>query len=205
MSSHEIGHLVHQYGLLLVFGFAWLQAFCFPVPGTTALVAAALYAATGHGLSIVGVIAAGAVGALGGTAAAFALGRWGGESLLLWIGARLRQSPERVGHLREEFADHGTAWVFVGRFISGVRNLLGLVAGASGMQAGRFLIVSAAAATAWSLWNGLQVYYIGHTLLGASTWVQVGMLCVGLMWMLVSLNFLRRRVLRRVASSAEVS
>lgn len=205
MSSHEISHLVHQYGLLLVFGFAWLQAFCLPVPGTTALAAAALYAATGGGLSIVGVIAAGAVGALGGTAAAFALGRWRGERLLLWIGVRLRQSPERIGHLREEFADHGTAWVFVGRFISGVRNLLGLVAGASGMQAGRFLLISAAAATAWSLWNGLQVYYIGHTLLGASTWVQIGMLCVGILWMLVSLNFLRRRVLRRVASSAELS
>ena len=205
MSSHEITHLVHQYGLLLVFGFAWLQAFCFPVPGTTALVAAALYAATGHGLSIVGVIAAGALGALGGTAAAFVVGRWGGERLLLWIGARLRQTPERVGHLREEFAEHGSAWVFVGRFISGLRNLLGLVAGASGMQAGRFLIISAVAAMAWSLWNGLQVYYIGHTLLGASTWVQIGMLCIGLVWMLVSLNFLRRRVLRRVASSAELS
>jgi len=205
VSSHEITHLVHQYGLLLVFGFAWLQAFCFPVPGTTALVAAALYAATGHGLSIVGVIAAGALGALGGTAAAFVVGRWGGERLLLWIGARLRQTPERVGHLREEFAEHGSAWVFVGRFISGLRNLLGLVAGASGMQAGRFLIISAVAAMAWSLWNGLQVYYIGHTLLGASTWVQIGMLCIGLVWMLVSLNFLRRRVLRRVASSAELS
>jgi membrane protein DedA with SNARE-associated domain len=205
VSSHEITHLVHQYGLVLVFGFALLQAFCLPVPGTTALVAAALYAATGHGLSIVGVIAAAALGALGGTAAAFALGRWRGERLVLWIGTRLRQSPQRVAHLREEFAEHGTAWVFVGRFISGVRNLLGLVAGASGMQAGRFLIISAAAATVWSLWNGLQVYYIGHTLLAASTWVQIGMLCVGLIWMLVSLNFLRRRVLRRVSGSAEFS
>jgi membrane protein DedA with SNARE-associated domain len=205
VSSHEISHLVHQYGLLLVFGFAWLQAFCLPVPATTALAAAALYAATGHGLPIVGVIAAGALGALFGTAAAFALGRWGGERLLLWIGSRLRQRPERVAHLREEFAARGGAWVFVGRFISGVRNVLGLVAGASGMQLGRFLIISAAAAAAWSLWNGLQVYYIGHTLLGASTWVQIAMVCVGVLWMLLSLNFLRRRVLRRMASSAELT
>lgn len=205
MSSHEITHLVHQYGLLLVFGFAWLQAFCFPVPGTTALVAAALYAATGRGLSIVGVIAAAALGALLGTAAGFAVGRLGGERLLLWIGSRVRQSPERVANLRVEFAAHGAAWVFVGRFISGVRNLLGLLAGATGMQLGRFLIISAAAAMAWSLWNGLQVYYVGHTLLGASTWVQIAMVCVGVIWMLVSLNFLRRRVLRRVASSAELS
>jgi membrane protein DedA with SNARE-associated domain len=204
VSSHEISHLVHQYGLLLVFGFAWAQAFCLPVPGTTALVAAALYAATGHGLPIVGVIAAGALGALTGTAAGFALGRWRGEGLLLWIGARVRQSPERVEHLRDEFSAHGAAWVFVGRFISGVRNVVGLLAGATGMQLGRFLVISAAAASAWSLWNGLQVYYIGHTLLGANTWVQIAMLCVGIVWMLVSLNFLRRRVLRRVARSAEL-
>lgn len=202
MSSHEISHLVHQYGLLLVFGFAWLQAFWVPVPGTTALAAGALYAATGHGLSIVGVIAAAALGALAGTAAGFALGRWRGERLLLWVAARLRQSPERVAHLREEFAEHGRAWVFVGRFISGVRNVVGVVSGASGMRPGSFLIISAVAATAWALWNGLQFYYVGHALLGASTWVQIVMVCVGIMWMLVSLNFLRRRVLRRVARSA---
>jgi membrane protein DedA with SNARE-associated domain len=203
VSSHEITHLVHEYGLALVFAATALQALCFPVPGTTALAAAALYAATGHGLPIVGVIAAAALGALAGTSVAFVLGRWGGERLLLWIGARVRQSPDRVAHLRDEFAAHGGAWVFVGRFISGVRNVVGLVAGASGMQLRRFVIISAAAATVWSLWNGLQVYYIGHTLVGASTWVQVVMVCVGLLWMLVSLNFLRRRVLRRLASSAE--
>jgi membrane protein DedA with SNARE-associated domain len=205
VGSHEITHLVHEYGLALVFAATALQALGFPVPGTTALVAAALYAATAHGLSIVAVIAAAALGALCGTSVAFALGRWGGERLLLWIGVRLRQSPERVFHLRQEFATHGGAWVFVGRFISGVRNAVGLVAGASGMALGRFLIISAAAATAWSLWNGLQIYYIGHTLLGASTWVQVLMVCVGIVWMLVSVNFLRRRVLRRVARSAELT
>jgi membrane protein DedA with SNARE-associated domain len=181
-----------------------LQALCLPVPGTTALIAAALYAATPHGMSIVGVIAAGAIGALCGTAAGFALGRWGGDRPLRWIGARLRQSPERVASLSDEFALHGAAWLFVGRFISGVRNVVGMVAGATGMQLRRFLIVSAAAATAWSVWNGLQAYYIGHTLLEASTWVQVVMVCVGILWMLVSLNFLRRRALRRVSRSAEV-
>jgi membrane protein DedA with SNARE-associated domain len=204
VSSHEVTHLVHEYGLALVFAAAALQALGFPVPGTTALVAAALYAATAHGLSIVGVIAAAALGALCGTSAGFALGRWGGERLLLWIGARLRQSPDRVAQLRNEFAAHGAAWLFVGRFVSGVRNVVGLVAGASGMQLRRFLITSAAAATAWALWNGLQAYYIGHTVAGASTWVQIVLVCVGILWMVVSLNFLRRRALRRVARSAEL-
>lgn len=202
MSSHEIEHLVHQYGCLLIFAAAALQALGPPVPGTTALVAGALYAATAHRLPIEGVIAAGASGALVGTTAGFALGRWGGERLLLRTGSRLRQSPERVMRIRREFAARGGGWLLVGRFISGVRNVIGLLAGASGMPLRRFLPLSAAAAMAWALVNGLGSYWFGHALAGASTWVQVVMVCVGLVWMLVSLNMVRRRLLKRVRGTS---
>lgn len=184
-----------------------LQALGAPLPGTTALIAASLYAATAHGLPIEGVIAAGAAGALAGTTAGFALGRWGGESLLLRIGARLRQGPERVMRVRQEFASHGGPWLFVGRFITGVRNVIGLVAGASGMPLSRFLSLSAAAATVWALSNGLGYYWFGHALARASTWVQVVMVCAGVVWMLLSVTLLRRRALRaaRRSSVAELS
>jgi membrane protein DedA with SNARE-associated domain len=202
VSSHELEHLVHQYGYLLVFAVVGLQALGAPLPGTTALIAAALYAATAHGLSIAGVIAAGALGVLAGTTAGFALGRWGGERLLLRIGGGLRQTPERVMRLRREFAVHGAGWLFVGRFISGVRNVIGLLAGACGMPLKRFFPLTAAAALVWALGNGLGYYWFGHALTGASTWVQVAMVCAGLVWMLVSLNLLRRRVFGRVRSSS---
>jgi membrane protein DedA with SNARE-associated domain len=205
MSSHEIQHLVHQYGLVLVFVVVALQAVGAPLPGTTALIAAALYAATVHGLPIAGVIVAGAIGALVGTTAGFVLGRWGGESLLLWIGARLRQRRERVMRLRHEFASHGGAWVFVGRFISGVRNVIGLVAGASGMPLRRFLPVSAMAAITWAVLNGLGYYWFGAVVARASTWVQVVMVSAGVVWMLVSLNLLRRRALRPVERSSSAA
>src|SRR5215831_19477495 len=110
MSSHEIDVLIREFGCLLVFAVVGLQALGLPLPGTTALAAAAMYAAAAHGLPIAGVIAAGALGALLGTTAAFALGRWRGERLLLRIGDRLRQSPERVQRLRGEFAAHGGSW-----------------------------------------------------------------------------------------------
>ncbi|MEO9118242.1 MAG: DedA family protein, partial [Solirubrobacteraceae bacterium] len=125
VGSDTITQLLHQYGCLLVFAIVALQAAGAPLPGTTALIAAALYAATAHGLPIAGVIAAGATGALVGTTAGFALGRWGGETLLLSLGARLRQSSERVQRLRREFAAHGAGWLLAGRFISGVRNICG--------------------------------------------------------------------------------
>jgi membrane protein DedA with SNARE-associated domain len=205
VSSHEITHLVHQYGLALVFAAAALQALGCPVPGTTALIAAALYAATAHGLSIVGVIAAGALGALAGTTAGFALGRWRGERILRGIGRRLRQTPERVTRLRDEFATRGGVLVFVARFITGLRNLVGVLAGASGMPLTRFVPISAAAALTWAVLNALEYYFFGHAIAGASTWVQVALISVGLVWMLVSLNFLRRRALRRLGDSASAT
>jgi hypothetical protein len=42
VGSHEIQHLLHEYGCLLVFVAVGLQTFGLPVPGTTALIAAAL-------------------------------------------------------------------------------------------------------------------------------------------------------------------
>jgi membrane protein DedA with SNARE-associated domain len=202
VSSHEIHHLLHHYGCALVFAVVALQALGAPLPGTTALIAAALYAATSHGLPIVGVIAAGALGALAGTSAGFALGRWRGEQLVTRAARHLRQSPERVALVRNEFAAHGGSLLVIGRFISGLRNITGLLAGMSGMRVGRFFILSAATATAWALINGLEYYWFGDTLAEADGWVQVVLVCAGVAWMVVSLTVLRRRALRRMRSAS---
>jgi hypothetical protein len=87
VSSHEITQLIHEYGLLVVFLAAGLQAMGFPVPGGTALVVAGIDASTRRGLPLGGVIAAGAVGALVGTTVGFALGRWRvSRSSCAWAG-----------------------------------------------------------------------------------------------------------------------
>lgn len=163
-----------------MFGVVALQALGAPLPGTNALIAAALFAATSHGLPIVGVIAAGALGALAGTTIGFALGRWRGEQLLTRAGHYLRQSPERVALLRDEVSAHGGPVVFIGRFVSGLRNVTGLLAGAGGMPIGRFLTVSGAAATAWALINGLEYYWFGQALAAADAWVQVVLVGAGI-------------------------
>jgi membrane protein DedA with SNARE-associated domain len=198
MSGHEIQHLLHAYGLGVVFAVVTLQALGAPLPGTTVLIAAAVYASTSHGVPIVGVIAAGAIGALAGTSIGFAIGRWQGERILVWAGRRLRQSPERIQRLRREFAGHGTSWLFFGRFISGVRNVTGLLAGASAMPVRHFLPVSGAAALAWAAVNSLEYYWFGQALAGAATWVQVLLVCAGLAWFVFTLRLLRRRTVRRL-------
>lgn len=198
VGSHEIDHLVREDGLGLVFAAVALQALGVPVPGTTVLVLAALYAGTRHGLPIAGVIATGVAGALAGTTAGFGLGRWRGEAVLLWVGRRLRQSPARVQRLRREFAEHGTAWLFIGRFVTGLRNVAGLVAGASRMPLRRFLAVSALAAVVWASVNALEYYWFGRALAAASTWLQIVLVCAGLAWLAVSLRVLGRRARSRL-------
>ncbi len=201
MSGHEINHLIQSYGCGIVFAAAALQAVGAPVPGTTVLVAAAVFAATAHGLPIVGVILAGAGGAAAGTTAGFLIGRRGGVPLLLWIGRRLRQDPVRIGRLRTEFARRGSGWIFIGRFITGVRNVTGLLAGASGMPFVRFLVVNLAAALVWAAVNALEYYWFGRALAGASTWLQVLLVVLGLAWLVLSLHLLRRRAARRLRSA----
>jgi membrane protein DedA with SNARE-associated domain len=203
VSGHEIHHLLHEYGLGLVFAITGLQALGAPLPGTTALIAAALYASTSHGLPIVGVIAAGALGAIAGTSAGFAVGRWGGERLLVVAARRLRQNPEHVRHIRAEFADSGRAWLFIGRFVTGLRNVVGLLAGASGMPIRRFLPVCAAAAIVWATLNGLEYYFFGHALQSAGTWLQVVLISVGIGWTVVSLRVIRVRAMRRIEAARE--
>jgi membrane protein DedA with SNARE-associated domain len=202
VSTHEIQQLLHEYGLGLVFAVTGLQAVGAPLPGTTVLIAAALYASTDHALPIIGVIAAGAGGALTGTSSGFLLGRWRGRRILDAVARRLRQTPERVNELRREFATHSGTWLFIGRFITGLRNVAGLVAGASGMPARRFLTFSAAAAIVWATFNSLEYYWFGRALAAADTWLQIVLVLVGLAWLVFSFRLLRRRARRRLDQAA---
>ncbi|MBV9001585.1 MAG: DedA family protein, partial [Solirubrobacterales bacterium] len=146
MSSHEITQLIHEFGLIAVFLAAALQAMGFPVPGGTALVIAGIDASSKNGLPLAGVIAAGALGAVFGGTAGFAVGRWRGEPALLRAGRLFRQPPERVQELRAQFQRNAIAPLFIARFVTGLRNVAGLAAGASGVPLGRFLAVSVVAA-----------------------------------------------------------
>jgi undecaprenyl-diphosphatase len=154
-------------------------------------VAAGIDASTKHGLPVVGVIVAGALGALVGTTAGFAIGRWRGEPILLRLGRLFRQKPERVQQLRRDFQKHALAPVFIARFITGARNLAGLIAGASGMAFRGFFLVSAAAAVVWATVITLEYYFAGKAILGAPTWLQILLIIVGIIATIISFRLLR--------------
>jgi membrane protein DedA with SNARE-associated domain len=203
VSSHEITHLIHEFGLIAVFLAAGLQAVGLPVPGGTALVIAGVDASTKHGLPLGGVIAAGALGALLGGTVGFALGRWRGETVLVRVGGVFRQKPSRVQELRGQFQRHAIAPLFIARFVTGLRNVAGLVAGASAVPLGRFLAVSAAAALAWASLTTLEYYFAGHAILGAPTWLQVVLIILGILATIASFRLIRMGVVSRAKPPAE--
>jgi membrane protein DedA with SNARE-associated domain len=205
VSSHEITHLIHEYGLIVVFVAAGLQAVGFPIPGGTALVAAGIDASTKHGLPVAWVIVVGALGALVGATIGFAIGRWRGDRVLLRLGSLFRQKPERIQELRAWFDEHGMAPLFLARFFTGARNLAGLVAGATGFPLPRFLLVSAASCTGWSAIITLEYYFAGHVILGAPTWLQILLIIVGILATIVSFRFLRSEMPGRPKGPAEAA
>jgi len=73
-----------------------------------------------------------------------------------------------------------------------------LLAGTSGMSVGRFLPVCAASCVVWAGVNGLEYYFFGHALAGASTWLQIALICVGIAWTVLTFRVLRRRVVKRL-------
>lgn len=195
MSHHTLTQLIDAHGLTVVFAGAGLQALGAPVPGTTVLITAAIYAAAGHGLPIAGVIGAGALGAICGTSIGFVVGRLRGGEILRWVARRMRRDPDGVDVLRGVVARRGGMWLIAARFISGMRNVAGLLAGASGMGWWRFAAFSAAGAVAWSAFNALEYYFFGRALVAADTWVQVVLIAGGIGWLVFSLRIMRRRAI----------
>ena len=57
-------HFIHAYGLVAVAAVVGLECVGFPLPGETALLAAAIYAGTNHDLNIVSVIVTAAAAAI---------------------------------------------------------------------------------------------------------------------------------------------
>jgi membrane protein DedA with SNARE-associated domain len=193
ISGRQIDHLLGRWGYWLVFAIVLLQSSGVPVPGTTALAAAAIYAGSTHNLAILGVIAAAAAGATIGYAVSFALGRWGGWRLLEKYGHRIRLTPLRLELGRQFYGRHGGKVVFLGRFVTGLRTWGGLIAGANLMSWPRFLIIDAVGGIAWAVANGLGYFYFGDIVRNASTGVNVLLAIAGIASFVVTVTYLRRR------------
>ena len=151
----HLAPLLDHYGYVAIGSFVMLEDFGVPVPGETILIAAAVYAGAGRlNVFAVGLIAVAA--AVVGDNIGYAIGRFGGRALVLRFGKYVFLTSERLDKAESFFSRYGGIVVTVARFIEGLRQANGIVAGISEMPWPRFLAFNALGAALWvAVWTSI--------------------------------------------------
>jgi membrane protein DedA with SNARE-associated domain len=193
----SLAPLLDRYGYLAIGGLIALEDFGVPSPGETMLIAGAVYAGAGR-LNIVVVALVGFVAAVVGDNIGYAIGRYGGRALVLRFGRYVLITPRRLDSAERFFSRHGAKVVTVARFIEGLRQVNGIIAGISDMSWWRFVSFNALGAAMWvGAWTSLG--YVAGDHIGAIyaqihryTWFVVGAIVLAIAALIVR-HLLRRR------------
>ncbi len=181
--------LLDRYGYLAVAGVVMIESFGVPAPGQTVLMAAGVYAGAGR-LNIIVVALVAFLAAVVGDNIGYAVGHWGGRALVLRWGRYVLLTEHRLEKAEGMFTRHGGKIVAGARFIDGLRQFNGVIAGMAGMAWWRFLSFNALGAALWvGLWASLSYLAGDHIaalyeqfrgyelyLLGAGVIVVVGLI-----------------------------
>ena len=195
--------LVHHYGLIALFIVVMLESGGVPLPGETALVAAAIFASQGN-LNIVEVIVVAAAAAIIGDNLGYWVGRTGGRKLLERFGPLRRWSERTLPWSERFFKRHGGKTIFLARFFSVLRVTAAWLAGISRMHWWTFFLWNAAGGIVWAALVGLVAFYVGHAAadaIGRYGLIGGGAIVVVLVLVLGVLHFWRKRMLRAETES----
>jgi membrane protein DedA with SNARE-associated domain len=153
---------VRDYGLIIVFLLIALETSGLPLPGETALVAAAVLASQGH-YSIWWVILVATAAAIIGDNVGYWLGRKLGRGFLQRYGPVRRFSDRVLPPTERFFRRHGGKAIFFARWFSGFRIAGAWAAGFAQMPWWRFFVWNALGGIAWAASIGFGVYFLGKT------------------------------------------
>jgi membrane protein DedA with SNARE-associated domain len=143
-----------------VAGVIGVESFGVPAPGQTIMVAASIYAGAGR-LNIFAVAGIAFVAAVLGDNIGYWIGVRGGRRAVHRFGKYIFITPERLARAERFFARRGNRIVVVARFIDGLRQLNGVIAGITAMPWRTFLIYNAIGAALWvGFWTTVS-YLLG--------------------------------------------
>jgi membrane protein DedA with SNARE-associated domain len=178
-----------------------LEAIALPVPGETVLLTAAIYAGAGR-LNIVVVIVVGSIATFIGSFIGYLIGRTGGRALITRYGRYVGLNAHRFASAEAFFQRQGSKIVVFARFIDGLRQANGIIAGTSGMAWQRFLVFNAIGAvvwvTTWALVGELAGSHVGAIYNGIARyfWIALGVVVLAAIALIV--RHLRHRAKDRV-------
>ncbi|MEW2133043.1 DedA family protein [Streptomyces sp. NPDC005435] len=148
----DLAPLLGHYGYWAVGAVVFLEDFGVPAPGETILLAAGVYAGAGE-LNIVAVGCIAFAAAVLGDNLGYLIGRTGGRAFVERWGKYVFLTPKRFRAAEDFFQRHGGKIVTVARFVEGLRQANGVIAGTTGMPWPRFLAFNALGAALWvGLW-----------------------------------------------------
>lgn len=156
-SLDKVQPLLARYGYGAAFIAVMVEGIGIPTPGQTLLMASALEAAAGKmniGLLLVLVFTAATLG----NSIGYAIGRWGGRAVL----ARFKVNRERQQYFDDLIERRGGMVILFARFLDGLRQLNGIVAGLLHMPWWSFTGYNVAGAILWTCAWGLGTYYTGR-------------------------------------------
>jgi membrane protein DedA with SNARE-associated domain len=158
-----------------------IEDFGIPVPGETILIAGGIYAGAGQ-LNIVTVGIIGFAAAVIGDNIGFAIGHFGGRALALRWGKYIFLTEERLDKTEAFFNRHGGKIIVVARFIEGLRQANGIIAGITGMRWRHFLAYNVVGAALWvgawvsiGYFAGSSIDSIYHAITRYSTYVLIAL------------------------------
>jgi membrane protein DedA with SNARE-associated domain len=154
--------LTDHIGYPLLFVLVGAESSGVPVPGETALIAAAVLASRPNAsLTLPAVIATAAVAAIVGDNIGYLIGRHGGRRLLERPGRFARQRAKVLEVGEPFFERHGPKAVFLGRWILGLRVWASWLAGITHMPWRSFLMYNALGGISWAVTIGVLAYVAG--------------------------------------------
>ncbi len=160
----DISHYIAEYGYFAITLVILLENFGMPTPGETFLVLGGIAASRGT-LNIWILLPLCWLAAVVGNQIGFQIGRTGGHHLLVRYGNRFGITHERLKKVEAFFDKHGDVVLIFARFVVGLRQFSGIVAGMLEMHWLRFLLLNAIGAALWIGFWGLLAYWLGKRVL----------------------------------------
>jgi membrane protein DedA with SNARE-associated domain len=196
------GTLQH-YGLWAIGLLITLEDFGVPVPGETILIAGAIFAGAGR-INVVALGVVAFVAAVTGDNIGFAIGHFGGRALAVRFGKYVFLTEERLDKAEAFFDRRGSIVITFARFVEGLRQANGIIAGITGMHWLRFVIFNAIGA---ALWVGTWItvgYFAGNNITTVYHYITLYSYYVlaGLVVLIVGYIVWRRRRRRHAAAAA---
>ena len=139
---------LQRYGYWALFFVIVLEDFGLPLPGETMLLASSYMAAAGK-MHTIDIFVIAVVAAILGDNLGYLIGLKGGRKFLAKYGHYIFLNQQRLHHLDEFFTRHGASIIIPARFIDGLRQVNGLLAGMSRLPWRKFVLYNVLGAILW--------------------------------------------------------